>query len=216
MFRLTHYLVALTLVAVSGLWHGLWTDRWARSQDDAASHPVHLDASSLNLGDWKGRDDSVDARQLERAGISSYAMRRYVQERSGAQVSVLLVGGRGGPIAVHTPEVCYAGRGYQTIGAVERRVLRWDGDAAEFFRADFGKPQAPLGERVRIYWSWNVKGQWKVADNPRLAFAHYPSLHKLYLIQTAPGKGAFAEAPVLDLWTRLAPEVTEGNGDAEL
>jgi hypothetical protein len=37
-------------------------------------------------------------------------------------------------------------------------------------------------QRLRICWSWNGSGKWEAPANPRLAFARYSALCKLYVI----------------------------------
>jgi len=56
---------------------------------------------------------------------------------------------------------------------------------AEFLAADFENRQLLPPDSLRIYWTWNADGVWRVPDNPRLAFAARPLLYKLYLISRA-------------------------------
>jgi hypothetical protein len=136
---------------------------------------------------------------------ASARWRRYTNARTGDVVSVLLVCGRPGPMAAHTPDVCYGGAGYEMVGQPVRRTYRpTDAGPAEFWTARFHKPSDPLGGQLRIYWSWNARGDWEAADNARLAFAGAGALYKIYVICEASAAGAAPEdddpgKPFLDL-----------------
>ena len=69
------------------------------------------------------RTSPTTRRTMARAGIKGCVYRRYRNPRTGESVSVLLVCGRGGPISVHTPDVCYAGAGYRPTARSEPKEV---------------------------------------------------------------------------------------------
>ena len=183
MIRLLPLWFVLPAILVAGFVHGRWTDRWTSSQG-VATAVDRLTRVPLEIGDWHGRELKIDKETIEMAGIDGYVMRRYNSPRLGA-ISILLVCGRPGPIAAHTPEVCYGGAGYEaTREPVEVRV---DPNAANptdtFFASTFAMPNAPDRVPLRLFWAWNGARTWEVSTNPRLGFAHYPCLYKLYIIR---------------------------------
>src|SRR5947209_8322930 len=103
----TYLFAAAASVALiaAGLVHGLWTDRWAQAVEtkDAAER---LPMLPLDLGDWKGADLEVKSGQAG-PGVAGCLQRRYFNAHRGVTVVVALVCGRPGPVATHTPEVCY-------------------------------------------------------------------------------------------------------------
>lgn len=191
MKRILPIVAAIAVVLSSGVAQGLWSHRWIASRDLEIA-VTRLDRVAMKVGDWEGQDQEFDRRQLEQAEIDGYVMRRYKHRRSGASVSVLLVCGRTGPIAVHSPDICYAGAGYVLAADPVRKAveLAGSGPPAEFWRGDFAKQHALAPLNLRIYWSWSNGGPWKAPDNPRLAFAGSPVLYKLYVIHESSGGAA--------------------------
>src|SRR5690242_1787433 len=118
MKRLVPAAVAVALVVLSGVVHGFWTGRW--SAPPAGDVAGRLDAVALDLGDWQGQKLEPDARQVD--GMAGVLYRRYVNRATGSAVNVYLVCGRSGPVAVHTPDVCYGASGYQVTDLGKQSV----------------------------------------------------------------------------------------------
>jgi hypothetical protein len=207
MKRFYPVVAALAVVLITGVVHGLWTDRWAPEHGPVHDAAARLDQLPMTLGDWEGQTVEIDPRDLE--SISGYLCRRYVNRRDHHEVSVFLVCGRPGPVAIHTPDLCYQASGYE-VGprATYTREPGADSPAAAFFTAQCRKVKATEQTRLRIFWSWYAGGTWQVADNPRLTFARHPVLYKLYLVhKTYTANEAFAEDPCTDLMKQLLPEL---------
>src|SRR4029453_6168737 len=134
------------------------------------------------LGDWIGQNEELNLDELARAGIRGGVYRRYKNARSGEVVSFLIVCGRGGPISVHTPDICYAGAGYQQLDAEQRKeVVVSDGSSHTYKVARFAKPGV-VPTQMEIYWSWSRDGvDWQAPENPRLVLARSPALYKMYV-----------------------------------
>jgi hypothetical protein len=186
MLRTLPVWTGVTLVVAFGLAEGLWANRWQKSE--AAEHAAaRLAEVPLAVGDWQGEAKELDARQVAVAEITGHLWRRYVHRRTGAAVSVLLVCGRPGPVALHPPEICYQGLGYRLAGEKARRAVPAEALAApaEFWVAQFHRDGA-LPQPLRIYWAWNGGGPWEAGENPRLSFARAGALYKLYVIRELP------------------------------
>ncbi len=169
---------ALALIVAAGTVHGLWTGRWSTA-DPLAEPAARLAALPANFGDWQGEEQTLDAKQQERAGIAGYVLRRYQNRRGGEQVTLFLLCGLPGPVSVHTPDVCYEGSGFARAGAVgEYRA----GDAA-FQVAEFREQNTPVPARLRVYWSWSADGTWQAPRFPRWTFARATVLYKLYAVR---------------------------------
>jgi hypothetical protein len=188
-------LLAFAMLVGSGLVHGRLTDRWGTSSA-VAEAIARLDRVPRSIGDWEGRDAAIDRKQIERAQIRGYLARTYRNRRDGREVMVLLVCGRPGPISVHTPDVCYAGAGYEAGTLPVPGSVATGGHGAEFLTARFKKVDALVPESLDILWAWNARGDWEAPANPRLGFASYPALFKVYLI--AGRGGAAAVEPTVD------------------
>ena len=174
---------AFVIVLLSGIVHGLWTDRWVSAESDAFI--VGLEHIPMTIGPWEGKDIAMDPNQSDRFLGSS---RRYVNRFDGSSVAVFLLGGPSGPVSVHTPELCYKGAGWELTGAPAKRSLHSGASMkrAEFWMGTFRKARLPVPAYLRVYWSWNAEGTWVAPKSPRLAFAHYPVLYKVYVTRQMP------------------------------
>src|SRR5205085_5635600 len=109
-----------------GVVHGVYADRWGRSAQLERALAA-LPRVPAALGDWAGEERPLDPAVLKAGGIEGSVSRRYHNPRTGETVAVLIVCGRGGPISVHTPDVCYEGAGYRQL-APERHKELADGE----------------------------------------------------------------------------------------
>ncbi len=181
MQRIVVIVSACIVLIASGAVHGIWTDRWS-DQSDLAEAAKKLELLPMTIGDWHGA--AVEMDKDPNTGLSGMVARRYVHAKSGKAVTLFLACGRAGAVCTHTPDVCYAGSGYE-VGKPERFVLpsATAQAAPEFWTARFVKERAASKTNLRIFWSWHGKEAWKIADNPRLSFAGEKVLHKLYVIR---------------------------------
>jgi Protein of unknown function (DUF3485) len=209
MLRTLPYMIALAIIISSGIVHGLWTGRFQASRE-LETRAARLERVPLTIGDWKGRALTLDRRTVESAGIAGYLMRRY-EDRQGHAVTVLLVCGRPGPIAVHTPEVCYPGTGYEQTAPTAKLSLGPgpSGQPDESWVAEFDKPGAILPKHLRILYTWSADGtRWAASGNPRLQYAGEPALYKLYVVQeTAQAEPALRDGPGATFARQLLPEL---------
>src|SRR5206468_8142907 len=79
---------------------------------DAADRVNHV---PIEVGDWKAEPVEADSAAFAQAGAERYWMRTYVDARRQTSLLVILMCGRAGRMAVHTPEVCYRGAGYDML-----------------------------------------------------------------------------------------------------
>ncbi|MGH7171108.1 MAG: exosortase-associated EpsI family protein [Gemmataceae bacterium] len=184
--------LVLVVVMASGIAHGLWSGRWNAS-DGPQRAAARLARLPMAVGDWDGRTGDLDARQMSVAELSGARVCEYVNRRTGSVVSTLLVCGRPGPVSVHTPEICYVGRGYELAGA-KSRYGNPSLAGAEFWVCDFQKSQTATPDRLRIFYAWSSNGALSAPENPRLTFFREPALYKLYVTR----KLVQAEEPLED------------------
>jgi len=175
--------VCAVAVVVAGGWvHGRWTNRWGAS-DELRQAVGRLERVPRTFGDWRGTDLQLDDRTIEAAGIAGYVWRRYENRVNGRAVSLLVVCGRAGQIAVHTPEVCYEGAGYEQVGSASVYRPAAAAGAAEFEALRFAKPGPGPSKALRILWACRGKGSWEAPAKPRVAFANEPALYKMYVVR---------------------------------
>jgi hypothetical protein len=205
MTRMLPVAAGAVVLLVTGVVHGLWTDRWARSQEAAAA-AARLQDIRLSLGDWQGKRLEVEPAQVE--GVSGYFLAQYVNARDGSTVLAFLVAGRPGPVAEHTPDVCYKASGYKVSAVQPYQPHLGSAAPADFATALLLQNRSAEQKSVRIYWAWSATGLWSAPDNPRLAFARYPALYKLYVIRELSSTDqAVEDAACRDLMRQLLPEL---------
>ncbi len=195
---------ASLLVVGLGLMHGAWTDRWSRS-NDIAEAAARLPQLPLSFGDWEGKE--MDAKSgTPIPGITGALHRTYTDRRRNLSVVVALVVGRPGPVATHTPEVCYGANGY-LVG--KKTSIRLD-SGAQFWTSDAVKKRETDETRIRIYWAWNGGEGWHAANDARLEFPRWkhPVLHKLYVVRDmAQAGGDTGPEPCEELLKALLPKM---------
>jgi hypothetical protein len=185
-------------ILICGLAHGLMTNRWTGSEQLKVL-AQSLERLPANVGPWQGEDLEIQSRHL--SGLAGHIYRRYVHQQTGAAVSLFAVCGPTGPVAIHTPDVCYEASGYQVAPKTKATVTTTMGQAlGEFFTSRLTMSKASDHKDLRIYWGWTAGSGWSAPENPRLLFAGQPALIKLYALRESTGQGERDAAdPCLDL-----------------
>ncbi len=203
-FILLACVLLATLFGV-GFVHGLWTDRW--SALNTTAEILELEKMPLTVGDWEGKTVQEDANRQILPDALNYLLRRYVNYKDGTVASVLLTRGRPGPMVIkHLPTECYPSNGYELVGQPKRFLSQAPGarEPDEFWVATFKKTNEVVPYSVRVYWSWSATGQWQTPVQPRLTFAPYSTLYRMYVVRTlAKEDEEFEGAPVHDLIKEL-------------
>jgi hypothetical protein len=199
-------LTALALLAAGGLVHGLWTERW-HGHLDVELAAERLAACPVDVGDWKGEEIELDRDELRQARVAGYWARRFTRQHSEITVSAILLCGQPGPMAVHTPDVCYSGAGYElTAPPVRCTVDIGAGRPAEAWAGKFRKFEANVPTYLRVFWAWHGSDGWQAADFPRLKFARAGVLYKLYVLRELPSNAErLPDDPCLDFLRQLLP-----------
>jgi len=205
-------LVAVVLVGTLGVVHGIYSDRWGPSGQLQQSLTALDGGVPTTFGDWVSEENESDPEMMARAGIKGWVSRRYTNVRTRETVSFLVVCGRGGPLSVHTPDVCYAGAGFaQLTDAKQKDVVEaQEGGRTHTFRvARFGKPGGVAQSQLEIYWGWSRDGRvWTAPDSPRMALARFPALYKMYIVREfIPSSKTAAADPCQEFLRRALPEL---------
>jgi uncharacterized protein DUF3485 len=196
-------IVACGLLLFSGLVHGLWTDRWSKPEalERALARVPEL---PLRLGPWEGKEVAAEEPEaFRRGGAQAYSIREYVHQEKKESISVILMCGRAGRMAVHTPEVCYGGAGYELAQAAAPMALKSGARESVFWSARFNK-SASAGADLRLCWAWTATGDWQAPGSPRWRFRGLPFLYKLYVIQEIRTEAADDEA-LADFFAHALP-----------
>ena len=176
---------AVALVAIGGvtIYEGVRFGLWNYSDPAELEHfAARLKSVPEEFGDWKSEPAPEDAAQLAAAEVRGHVSRIYENRTTGAKVNVFLACGKTNPMAVHTPDACYAATGY-TQGETNRRWVHANGRQGEFWAAPFSRTTLLQEESLDIAWAWApAEGPWQAPTNPRPHFSDKDSLYKLYVI----------------------------------
>jgi len=190
-------IAATAVLLISGLVHGIWTERWQTSHALQQACARLADVSPT-AGAWKSSPVEVDPEPFQQARAAAYWMRLYRKEGVSNPITVILMCGRADHMSVHTPDICYRGAGYDMVGEQVKatvalppspqslspagRGVGGEGSAsAELWTARFRQGSKAAGHELRIYWTWSSGGSWQAPTSPRWTFGAEPFLYKLYV-----------------------------------
>lgn len=179
--RIVPVVLAAALTASSGLIADMLRERGGEAALLEAGR--RLQQLPGDFGRWrlmaeKPLSDSA-VRELQCRG---YVNRSYLHLGSGAQVNVAVLVGPTGPMAAHTPEICYSSREYDLAAPPSQRLLRPQRGGADEFRCVRFHSRRLTSPELSVYYAWNDGERWRAPTAPRLALSLCP---KLYKIQTA-------------------------------
>src|ERR1043165_2027863 len=209
MSRLLAAVLAGVILLASGvLRYSLATD--SEQLEEAVARLPHV---PLQIGDWKAQEvakEDLDEPSFRQSGAKGYWVRTYVHQPTGAGVLVILMCGRPGKMAVHTPDICYRGAGYEMLDQPAVCSIKNDqgAEGLRLWTALFSK-KTGVGKNLRLYWAWNSRGVWEASPNPRWQFRGAPFLYKLYVSRdrSLQPQAAADVDPAADLLRELAPEL---------
>jgi hypothetical protein len=145
------------------------------------------------VGNWQViHETPLDDRTVEMLQCPAHISRVYVHDQTGDRVSVTVLVGPAGPIAVHTPEICFSSQDYKidsnrsaiTIGEGEdTKQSFWD---VAFLSNDV------VGSKLRVVYAWSDGRRWAASEQPRIDYGALPYLYKLQIAgPEAPAAGEF-------------------------
>ena len=201
MLKTTTFLLIAGFIVVGAVVNGAATQRWSAFEANPAK-TAELHAFAVHFQDWQADEVPTDMPTNERSSATS---RRYWSPSTGRAAVVTLISGIPGSVSAHTPDVCYPGSGYKTLGAPKKETADLPGGrSAEMYVADFEKKTATKHDRARVRWTWAADGGWVAPDHPRWQFAtqltKVPVLFKVYIVTSLPDEGE--ERPEDDPTTR--------------
>jgi hypothetical protein len=188
--RIISFVIAFAVIIGTGVLHGYRTNRWS-VDTILIEAAARLDDVPSTIGDWVGTDQEIGPNALKHSEATRIFSRYYTNQKTGERISTLIVCGRPGPVAVHTPDVCFQGQGIHMLAEPTRADVEIGDNPenkqkSEFMTADFQSTKDVVPRRDRVYWSWNTERQWMAPENPRASFMMYPKLYKLYLVRSVP------------------------------
>ena len=176
-------LIAMGLTVASGAVFGKMSNRWGPSQDSLAA-ASKLESFPEEFGNWKLQsEERMSDNVVKMLECSGHISRVYVNQESGERVSVAVIVGPSGPIAVHTPEVCFSSRAHKTLESRQATAVGNSDDQLWAMTFESNDLNANL---IRVYFGWTPGNRWEATKNPRVSLAWCPYLYKIQLASHLP------------------------------
>ncbi len=171
----------MVLILGSAYVHGVLTNRWGTPPDLSAA-AAKLDSIPQVVGDWHSQPLTISEGQLKGAEAVGHLSRIYRNDKTQAEIQIMILCGPHGAIAVHPPTICFTSAGLQQDYPEKMQAIEAGGAKGAFWKTLFTK-RTPDGLRTELetYWAWSVHGECQAPGNPRLEFASSPHLYKMYV-----------------------------------
>lgn len=193
----TSVLISLTLFA--GVVQGYLDGRWTANKDLRAVGNK-LDGLPDQVGEWKLTESTeLDANAAKLLRCYGSSVRIYENEKTGAMVNVALLFGPRGPIAVHTPEICYSSVGTKQIGDRQAERITGAGVNDGLWSVQFAVDPSS-NPALEVWYGWSDGGSWEARNQPRFWLTE-----NLYKVQVAGPTGNEANQPVKDFMKAFLP-----------
>ncbi len=179
--------IGILLTLSAGYVYGRYSQRWGPTVDLVAAGE-HLQTMPQQVGDWQMLDElSMDVSAVDMLQCAGYTNRRYIHKKTGDTISIALIVGPPGPIAVHTPEVCYSSRAYTILDTNNTTTLDGlQGNSHSFWKTTF-TPNQITEDKLRVYYAWATRPTdatsttWTAATRRRYRYGAEPLLYKLQI-----------------------------------
>jgi hypothetical protein len=143
--------------------------------------PFPLAGLPLALGPWQGAATALDPRIVRATGCTDHLVRRYVDQRTGVGVDVVVLYGPAPALFDHTPEACYPAAGHRLVDGPSPRTVRLGRRPVPLRRLGFAKGDGARALRLRVYYTWRVAGRWSLEHGDYKQFERIPDVYKVHL-----------------------------------
>jgi hypothetical protein len=181
--------MALTLAV--GVIEGRIRNRWGPSETMRAAAQRLEDVPRQFGGPSNDRwqlqsSETMSPYVIEMLECTGHIVRTYANLRTGESVSFFVIVGPAGPIAVHTPEICFSSQNYTNDDPREPIAIpNVQGQEDKFWALSF-KSKGARRDLLRVYYAWSTGNGWKAPNDARYAFAGWPYLYKIQVSATLP------------------------------
>jgi Protein of unknown function (DUF3485) len=197
----TLLLIAGTIGA--GVIHGRMTNSWKISPTSRIAGERLKAALPEDFGNWRfDHKNEFPPEVLSILEHPAYFSRVYQHVQTGDTITIAVIAGQPGPVAVHTPEICYSARDYAISGTrAKYEVVAADGRSHSFWKLALDSRHAD-GMPLEVVYGWSTGTQWEATERPRYSFGGSSHLYKLQLAAAVPAQRNATEFnPVEDFLT---------------
>jgi hypothetical protein len=209
------FLAVVTATLLVGVIQGKLSRRWGLAPDLLAV-VARLESFGANFGDWELSESSrLEPGVIEMLECAGHLRQTYVHRKTGQAVNVAVMLGPPGPIAVHTPEICFSSRAHQQDGERQKVQIHGRGGRADELWVVNFQPKNSTADHLRVYYGWTTDGAWQASPHPRFQFSGQPWLYKIQLATVLPaGVDASKTDAVRDFLLDFLPALNAVLGDA--
>jgi hypothetical protein len=220
--------VACLLLGISGGIRFWREQQFATLAVESSAPPFSVDELPRTLGDWRseeGMDGQLDPKVAQIAGANDYTERTYLNEKSGDQMTALILYGPAEKINGHMPEICYPAAGYESVeGPVDRELkVRGLKEPVRYRWAIYMKRLGGSGSYEETYHTFYYNGKWIPDPSDQWkSFRYHPGMFRVLLTRPISGLSDEVHAPseallgafIQEIASRLAPKTAVEAGKA--
>jgi hypothetical protein len=174
--------VLVTGTVAGGWWHGKSASRWGHDALLQIAAKELSQALPARTGNWRVISETpLEKEALQTLQCPAHLNRTYLNEQTGDTVSVFVIVGPPGPIAAHTPDICYSSSDYAL--SAEKTVLAVHDQANRdhsFWQMTL-RPNDATRAPLRVFYAWGTGHSWTATKEPRFSHAGAPYLYKIQL-----------------------------------
>ena len=206
--------VACLLLGISGGFRFWREQQFASLATESGSSPFSLNDLPRTLGNWRseeGLDDHLDPRVARIAGSSDHVVRTYLNEKTGDQLTTIILYGLAEKVFGHMPDVCYPAAGYQLVEGPVDRELKVPGLKApvRYRWAIYVKRVGGLGSYQEAYHTFYYNGEWTPDASDRWkSFRYHPGMFKIQLARPILGLSKEVHGPSEELLGAVVQEIS--------
>lgn len=191
--------VALLVVitCLTGYLQGNMTNRFGLPEDmNEAAHKLEnlrkiLESKEYSFGE-RGKWRMSGTSKMSVLVVETLECREYINasftnsEVPGLQINGFIILGPPGPVAVHTPEICYSSKDYDITDERERVKIFPKGPQDDEFWGLTLRSKQVDADILRVYYAWANYGPWTAPDIPRITYGGGSKLFKMQLAVKLP------------------------------
>lgn len=152
--------LACVVLAVSGGVRWWQTRQVAAVLEGGRTSPFPLEELPMVVGDWRGESTTLDPKIARRTGATDLITRRYVDQRTGATVEVIVLYGPSTEVYGHIPEVCYKAAGFEKVAGPDVRQVQASQEKVPFRSLVYTRGEGGQADLQEVYYSWWYGTHW--------------------------------------------------------
>ena len=171
----------LVITAVTSMMRNYLEAGWS-NQSLLETQAENLRQLPEQIGDWVASStNDLPENAMRILKCHGFINRSYWNPQTGGTITIAILFGPRGPIAVHTPEICYSGVGTRPIADRRSVEIKTAEKSDRFWTIQFSRGADPAPS-LEVWYAWSDGGAWVASEQPR--FWLTDSLYKIQIAGT--------------------------------